>query len=1155
MIERLTNLDVTNSVDRSIPATALRTLITSFPRPVSGVPLAKSTQDAYNSISKVLIPRLVGYVVIPHGLKNAPLPPPGMLESDSDKGVDSDAVDVLVEVIRCFGPMLQDPERQTLQKSITKILDNDRTGSVVKKKAIVAMSLLAVYLSDAQLNNFVSSIAESFRNSKLTLPRRRLFISMIGSLVIAIPHRLGSYLKTLAPFVINALSEKELEQSRKAWEEDGSIDPEVEEVREAALVTLEGFLSSCSNEMRIYTEEAVDAALRFITYDTNFTMDEDDEEMGGTQDDEENDEASTNGIDEEEDFEEEEALSDDDDSSWKVRRCAAKVLYTIISTRSSGDLLESGLLYRRIAPVLIERFKEREENVRLEVLSTLASLIRKTGETSASPNTDEDVSVSGSQVQHSRKRRRGYSDASPIKESTMDINSPAVSPPPTSGPKADLARLSASIINGVAKLLKQKSIPTKQAAIILTRDLVLVQHGILSEHIGKVIDPLAEAINAQGHSMSSIAGGSASASGSNLRTEALQLISAICDTHSSKIMAPYVGKLVPGIITAAQDKYYKISSEAIAVIESVIKVITPLQSSGSYSHNQLYINQFYDVLLDRAVATDADLEVRQRAIRALGVLLARSSASVNSKLLSGDMKTKALDILYDRLRNETTRLPAVRAIDTIFASNVDKDALKPTWVRTVSIELGAQLRKADRNLRSASVAALRSLISNPVMLPYLDDRTSRDLVGMLLPLLSGNDLNFLGIALIILTKLVERSPKQVMDQDLTAALCSVVLAPLGGPVLEALLNLFQTIGIHGVGQSLMQDLLKTVGVTGDPAIVGKAIGALLVSGGSTVGVRLDDFVKELHGAPDDLRKCLALSILGESGQRLGSASPLHPDLFMEHFKSTSEQVPRAAAIALGRAGAGNIDHFLPVILSTANTSGDSELLLLHSMKEILQYVGRSGADISQYTKSIWEKLLLASQAEDNRVVGAECIGRLTLIDPKAYLPSLQVNTTSTRNMRSADNSQNYLQDPKPTVRGMVIQAVRFTFADSDESFDEVLKPMLIKMLTTMLNDSNLENRRLAVTALNSATRNKPEMILPDLAKLLPLVMKEAKIKPELVREVQMGPFKHKVDDGLEVRKVRLYSIVERFGRLIANVERLRDVVLPHGNCHHTHQPW
>ena len=104
---------------------------------------------------------------------------------------------------------------------------------------------------------------------------------------------------------------------------------------------------------------------------------------------------------------------------------------------------------------------------------------------------------------------------------------------------------------------------------------------------------------------------------------------------------------------------------------------------------------------------------------------------------------------------------------------------------------------------------------------------------------------------------------------------------------------------------------------------------------------------------------------------------------------------------------------------------------------------------------------------------------------------------------------------------MVIQAIRFTFADSDERFDKVLKPLLIDMLSTMLNDSDLENRRLALSTLNSAMHNKPDMILPHLGKLIPLVLRDSKIKPELIREVQMGPFKHKVDDGLEVRKVRL----------------------------------
>jgi cullin-associated NEDD8-dissociated protein 1 len=102
---------------------------------------------------------------------------------------------------------------------------------------------------------------------------------------------------------------------------------------------------------------------------------------------------------------------------------------------------------------------------------------------------------------------------------------------------------------------------------------------------------------------------------------------------------------------------------------------------------------------------------------------------------------------------------------------------------------------------------------------------------------------------------------------------------------------------------------------------------------------------------------------------------------------------------------------------------------------------------------------------------------------------------------------------------MIIQAIRYTLPDSDEAFDAVLKTTLIDMLGLMLRDTELENRRLALTTLNSASHNKPDLIIPNLGLLLPLVMQESIIKPELIREVTMGPFKHKIDDGLEVRKV------------------------------------
>lgn len=117
--------------------------------------------------------------------------------------------------------------------------------------------------------------------------------------------------------------------------------------------------------------------------------------------------------------------------------------------------------------------------------------------------------------------------------------------------------------------------------------------------------------------------------------------------------------------------------------------------------------------------------------------------------------------------------------------------------------------------------------------------------------------------------------------------------------------------------------------------------------------------------------------------------------------------------------------------------------------------------------------------------------------------------------------QRLLRDPKPSVRAMIIQAIRYTLPDGDEAFDAVLKGTLIDILTTMLQDPELENRRLAMTTLNSAAHNKPDLIVPNLGTLLPLVINESEIKPELIREVMMGPFKHKVDDGLEVRKVCL----------------------------------
>lgn len=70
---------------------------------------------------------------------------------------------------------------------------------------------------------------------------------------------------------------------------------------------------------------------------------------------------------------------------------------------------------------------------------------------------------------------------------------------------------------------------------------------------------------------------------------------------------------------------------------------------------------------------------------------------------------------------------------------------------------------------------------------------------------------------------------------------------------------------------------------------------------------------------------------------------------------------------------------------------------------------------------------------------------------------------------------------------------------------------------------------MALVALNSAAHNKPSLIRDLLESVLPQLYSETKVKKELIREVEMGPFKHNIDDGLDIRKAAfecMYTLLD-----------------------------
>ncbi|KAK4203773.1 putative cullin-associated NEDD8-dissociated protein [Triangularia verruculosa] len=1139
MMEKLATLKLKNSMDTSIPSLAMRAMVAALPRPVPGV-TNNQVHEAYSAISKALIPRLIG--------RSGSTP--GLLATENES---SDYVDVLIEVVKSFGPMLQVYEIEAIHNSIVTLMENEKGNSVLKKRAVVAISMLAHYLSDRNLASFIDRAIHVLNHPNLTGVTRRLYITVLGSMARSVPQRIGNHLPELAPILLRALGQEELEAHLEEISEGGEASLEFSEVREAALVALEAFLASCSNQMRPYTDESIEACLRYLKFDPNYAVDHDEE----VEEEEEDDE-----FDDDDEIEADGGFDDDDDASWKTRRCAAKALHTVISTRSSGDLLDSGVLYAKVAPALVRRFDEREENVRLEVLSAMALLVRKTGE-GVIPEFSLESSASeyANQQPPSRKRRRqssagGASSFANILSSAdlagTGFTSPTLANVAVEGPRADLAALTPSIIRSVAKLLKGKLIPTKQASINLLDDIVTVQRGGLDKYCDQIFGPIIEAIEPSSIASTSAsltsAGGNASATATTLRIAALRLTSNIVKNHSSDTLQPYLPKLVISLVAVALDRFYKISSEAIQTSEEVVKAITPPRSKRTTESTRGLLQRLYEVVMHRIADNDADAEVRQKAIHALGILLARTTGEDGIGLLYGADRKAALVILLERLKNETTRIAAVRAIDTVATYSLGEIPLDPEWIREVSYELAAQLRKSNRALRGSSIVALKHLIMSHSTKGALDSKSVKAIVTALIPVITSNDAQLLGPGLLVLAHLTQEMPEVVIT-PLVPVICDLVKITVPGTVLDSLLILVTNAGRAGHGKSLMRGLLLDVGISGDPSVVGKVIGTLLVAGnqgvgvplagGPSVGVQLDNFVKEVKENTDDqARASLGLAVLGEAGLRLGAKFPVRPEFFLELFSNEFDKVSLSAAVALGRAGAGNVSVYLPVILQAMGKKGNTQYLLLQSVKEILQQAALSSTNISWYSGTIWDHILALTDAEDNKAVCAECAGRLVIIGPRTYMPKLEA----------------LLKNNSPVLRAIAVQALRYTLPDDNENFDAVLRLYLFDMLKIVLEDPELEIRRHALSTLNSAAHNKPELIMGRFNELIPYVMKETVIKPELIREVTLGPYKHKIDDGLEVRKVAyetLYalmetafsriSIIDLYDRIIAGLSDEHDI--------------
>ena len=107
--------------------------------------------------------------------------------------------------------------------------------------------------------------------------------------------------------------------------------------------------------------------------------------------------------------------------------------------------------------------------------------------------------------------------------------------------------------------------------------------------------------------------------------------------------------------------------------------------------------------------------------------------------------------------------------------------------------------------------------------------------------------------------------------------------------------------------------------------------------------------------------------------------------------------------------------------------------------------------------------------------------------------------------------------------------------------DPMQLELVISDLIDLVKDKDLNVKKNSLEALNAVVHNHPLALKNDIAQLQKLSIAETVLRPELITEVDLGPFKHKQDDGIPIRKAA-YSLIDSLVEKLSNRLELSHVI-------------
>ncbi|KAJ2391599.1 SCF complex assembly, partial [Coemansia sp. RSA 2603] len=236
----------------------------------------------------------------------------------------------------------------SVQKLLLKYISNESIP--VRRRAIEALGKFVVNVPGERSDQALNTIFERYQNSNSENDK-----AILLRVLVTIIRQRPSRVENLVPVIVDT-ELKVTDDSERAR-------------RVVSLVAFETIVRHCPALIKQKRDEIYQVAVNALTYDPNYY----DDELDKDEDDDGNvmETGSDEDLGEFGDEFDEEIYEDDEDDSWDVRLNGVKLVNTFIKS----SMFTPDELVSKIGDKLIDRFREREDIVRAEILLSYATAL------------------------------------------------------------------------------------------------------------------------------------------------------------------------------------------------------------------------------------------------------------------------------------------------------------------------------------------------------------------------------------------------------------------------------------------------------------------------------------------------------------------------------------------------------------------------------------------------------------------------------------------------------------------------------------------------------------------------------------------------------------------------------------------------------------